>query len=301
MGKKKPSKKWPGPQAQKKHFQLAAEPRPNGQNLWTTLPWGLGKTLHKVFQEGTKAGGGEGAHLANLAVGKHGAQACGKVGNTAEGGHGGAHMVGGQGLINSGHADGLRAQQAQHAYFGRRLIGGARHHRINTLMQRNTGGLGRLAHTLEEVWAIEVRQVQKARPQAFVVGARQRVGAGEVKVVHNGHKVSRLHLGPHASGGICQHEGLNAQAAEDARRKSGTPRGNPLIGMRTALHGNNGYAAQVAKHQLPRMALYGGEGEVGYVRIGQCKGGLQALHQHTQAATEYKPYAGGGGLGEESL
>ena len=109
---------------------------------------------------------------------------------------------GGHGLEHRGHAHQVGAEDLRHANLGRRLVGGAEETGVHALVQ-----LGRhRADPGPQLGVVGHGHVGEAGAEAGVVGADERGAAGEVQVIGDQHRLPHGQVGPHAAGGVGEHD-----------------------------------------------------------------------------------------------
>ena len=99
--------------------------------------------------------------------------------------------------------------------------------------------------------------------------AAKRVLREEVDVVGDNHQVADLELGVHATSGIGNEEGLDAQLVHDAYREGDLLHGVALVEVEAALHGHDIDASQLAEDEFAGVALDSRDGEVGDLLVGE--------------------------------
>ena len=90
----------------------------------------------------------------------------------------------------------------------------------------------------------------------------------EVDMVGDNHQVANLEGRVHAACSVRYEECLNAQLVHDTNSESDLLHVIALIVVETSLHGQNVYATQFTEDECSGVSLYGGNGEVGNLTVG---------------------------------
>ena len=178
-----------------------------------------------------------------------------------------AAVVGHDDLWDGGHAHGVATHGAVHAVFSRCLEGGTCGAQIDAVDQSDVLLLGNLGGQVDELVVVGFVHIREARSGGEVLAA-QRVFGEEIDVVGDDHEVANLEGGIHATGSIGDEERLDAQFVHDADGERHLFHGVALVVVEAPLHGHDVYAAQLAEDECAGVSLDGGDGEVGYLGVG---------------------------------
>ena len=125
---------------------------------------------------------------------------------------------------------------------------------------------------------IRATHVGKTRPEGFQVGAGQGIGRLQVDVIVNDHQITLLVVEVHASGGIGNVEGLDAQLTQNPDREGDLLHGIAFVIVKAALHGHNFTAIDISENEFSEMALNGAERKVRNEIVSQFLGYIDLTH-----------------------
>ena len=191
-----------------------------------------------------------------------------KVGDDAHAEDADAAMVSHDDFGHGAHAYGVAAQCSVHLILCGGLEGGALHAHVHAILQADAPLACYLSCQTDEVQVVGLVHVGESRAGGEVLAA-QRVLGEEVDVVGDDHQVANLETGVHASCGVGYEECLDAQLVHHAHGEGHLLHRVALVVVEAALHGHDVYAAQLAEDELATVPLYGGDGEVGNLGVGE--------------------------------
>ena len=166
-----------------------------------------------------------------------------------------------------GHSDGIATKDTIHLIFGWGLEGWALQTHIDTILQTDLLLTGNVKGHLDEQGIIGLMHIWETWTRGEVL-ATQWMLWEEVDMVGDDHQVTNLETGVHATCGITDEEGLDAQFVHDTYGESDLLHRITLIVVEAALHGQDIHTTQFAEDQFATMSLYGRDGEVGNLLIG---------------------------------
>src|SRR4029077_2955652 len=136
--------------------------------------------------------------------------------------------------------DQVGANRAEITDFGGRFVAGAGERGVNAFVRFDAQALGFDERGFAIGFPVSLGHVGKARAEAVVVGADERIGALQVDVVGEDDERALLVVGVDAAGSVGEDGGANSQAAEDADREDDFVRRVTFVGVHAALHGRDG-------------------------------------------------------------
>lgn len=178
----------------------------------------------------------------------------GHVGNERERQHLQSAVGGGDDLRDGGHAHGVGAQGPEGPDFRRRFIAGAGAAQVHTLLQREAQGLGGLLRSLAQSGRIRIGHIAEAGAERRVVGTDEGIGSHEVDMILNEHQVAHLEAGVDAAGGIGHDQRCHAQLLHHPHGENDIGQCVALVEMEAALHADDGFSAEAARHELALVA-----------------------------------------------
>ena len=96
----------------------------------------------------------------------------------------------------------------------------------------------------------------------------QRMLWEEVDMIGDNHQVANLEAGVHATSGVADEEHLDTQFVHHTYREGHFLHRVTLIEVEASLHGQNIHTTQLTEDEFATMSLYGRDGEVGNLLIG---------------------------------
>ena len=189
-----------------------------------------------------------------------------KVGDDRDAEYAYAAVVGHDDLRDGGHADGITANEAEHAIFGRRLEGGALYADIDTVDDADVFLLSYLVGKGYQLVAVCLVHVGEPRSCGEVLTAQRMLGE-EIDMVGDDHQVANPEVRVHATGSIRHKERLDAQLVHHADGEGHLLHVVALIVVEASLHGNDVLASQLTEDQFADMSFNGRYREVGYVAV----------------------------------
>ena len=201
-------------------------------------------------------------------------------------------MTGHDDLRHGAHAAGVAAKLAEHAVFGRSLIGGACLGYIDAVLQADTHLGGYAVGFGAQTGAVDLGHVGEAGTEFLHIGTYQGIGH-EVDVVGDDHQVAHAVVGVQCAGGVAYEKRFDAHAGENPFGVGDLLHGVAFIVVEAALHGHNLFPAEGADDEVALVSYGGGALEVRYLRVGDDERVLYAVGQLSEAAAEHD-----GGVGE---
>ena len=196
-------------------------------------------------------------------------------------------------LRHRGHSHGVRAQHAERTDLRRSFVAGAHIAQIYSVAQCNALRGGHLVCQTAQSGRIGVGHIAEARAEARIVGAGERVGAHKIDVVVNDHQVAHLEAGVDAAGGIGHDQRCHAQLLHHPHGENDIGQCVAFVEMEAALHADDGFSAEAARHELALVARRGGADKVRNLTVGDDVLVGNHLGNAAQAGAQNQADAGG--------
>jgi len=178
-----------------------------------------------------------------------------------------ATVMGHDHLRHSAHTYGVATKETIHLIFGRGLEGRSLYTHIDAILQADLLLACNFTGQFDQFRVVGLMHIRETWTRGEVL-ATQRMLRKEVDMVGDDHQVTNLKAWVHATCGIADEERLDSQFIHHTYREGHFFHRITLIEMEAAFHGQDIYATQFAEDQSAAMSLYGRDGEVGNLLIG---------------------------------
>ena len=154
------------------------------------------------------------------------------------------------------HAYSVASQQSVHAILGRSLEGRTLYAYVYSVLQVDALLLGYAVSQVAQTLVVSLVHVGESRTCGEVLATKRMLGE-EVDMVVDHHQVAYLEGFVHATRGVADEEGLDAQLVHHTLGECHLFHVVTLIEVETSLHRHDVLAAQLAEDQFAGMAFYG--------------------------------------------
>ena len=144
---------------------------------------------------------------------------------------------------------------------------------------------GDVVGTCQQGAVVGFAHVGEAGTGGEILAAQGMLGE-KVDVVADEHDVADVEIGVHASGGVADEEGLDAEFVHHPYGEGDGLHVVPFVIVEASLHGKDGSSAEMSEEETSGMSLHGRHGEVGDVGIVECVGHFYFFGQTSQACAE---------------
>ena len=166
------------------------------------------------------------------------------------------------GFRHSRHSHGVGADGADVAVLGGRFVIGAGDGGIHSRVKIQFLPGGNFLRHADELFVVHLAHVGKTRPQAFVVGACQRVVAAKVDVVADDHDVAHVIVGIGATAGVGKKQMADTQKLEHPHRKGYLLHGIAFVKVESSFEDYHRHFVDGPEDEGSLVSFDGGNGEV---------------------------------------
>ena len=185
---------------------------------------------------------------------------------------------------NGRHAHGIGSQPVEHPVLGGSLEGRSLCAEVDTFAQAYAPLAGHAAAEVAQLRVVGPAHVGEA--VAVGVAAAQGMLGKEVDVVGDEHDVPHLQVGAHAARGVGDEQYFHSQLAHDADGVGDLLHRVALVVVKPPLHGQQGLPPEAPEQEVSAVSLYGGEGEVGHLAVGDGEGVVHFVGQGAEPAAQ---------------
>src|SRR5579884_802397 len=166
------------------------------------------------------------------------------------------------------------------------------HRRIDALGQLDAEPAGFCTRQLPQPFTVGMGHVRKARSEAFVVRAHERIGSLQVQMIPDQHQCSLPVVGPDAAGRVGQHQHPNAQQPQYAHRKHHLLQRVSLVVMDTTLQNRDGNSLELSYDKLAAMSYHSGPRKMRDAGVGKPHSLAKLFGKIPQPRTEHDRQTG---------
>ena len=210
-----------------------------------------------------------------------------EVGDDREGEHLHAEVAGHDSFRHGGHTHGVGAEDMEGVVFGGGLVAGAGDADIDAVLEFDILFGSDFLSQFHDAARVGLAHVGEAGTELVVVGTEQGVVGHEVDMVGDDHDVGDVEGGVEAAGGVGEDNLFDAELAEHLDGEGEGLHGVALIVVEAAAHDEDGGAVEGAEDEGAAMSLYGGDGEVGDVFIGDFLTVLDFFYETAESGAEH--------------
>ena len=194
-------------------------------------------------------------------------------------------------LEHGAHADGVRAERAQHPHLRRRLVLRPEHPRVHAAQQLEALRRGDLVRERAERRIVGARHVGEAHAERALVRPRQRALRGHVEVILEQHQVARDHPLADAARGVRDEDRLGAERDHQPHAEDDVCDGVPLVEVHAPLHRRDAERAarHGAEHEVPRVPDDARHRHPGHLRERQHHAVAERVRVPAEPRAEHQP------------
>ena len=207
-----------------------------------------------------------GSHLNLFVAHLHGNVEAPQVGDDADAEYLDAAMACHDNFRHGTHTHGVSTEEMVHAIFGWSFEGRSLHTDVYAVLDLDAFLLRNVVCKVAQLLVISLVHVREPWPRREVLAMKRMFGE-EVDMVVYHHQIAYLELWVHATRGIAYKEGLYAQFVHHTFREGDLLHVVSLVEMKTAFHGHNILAAQLAEDEFAGMPLNRRYREVGNLAV----------------------------------